>query len=288
MFEELIYKHVVENDRIKKVLASYYDKPAFFYQEAPSDVDEGWAETQFPRCDYTLELQADTERRLAGQLYVNVYVTDDCEYDLLEIQGCVIECLTNLFVSDKEQGTICLIWKSVDDFVMANEKPKAYGTTLSFDAVYFPSQVSFTPDPILGLCTFLKNLIPGAKVIGIDNIGETWIASDDSPAIYARETSKRINAEMSNFYVNWFNESIRVHVISPSINVRMNHIRKIMESLMIKLEFVLDDQSPYLIVDIKFNSTSDQLQVGQIDISGRYGILLQNMDVDPMNNADWR
>lgn len=288
MFEELIYKHVIENDSIKNLLATYYGKPAFFYQEAPSDVDEGWEKEQFPRCDYTLELQADTERRLVGQLYVNIYVTDDCEHDLIDVQEHVIECLTNLFVSDKDQGTICLIWKSVDDFVMANEKPKAYGTTLSFDAMHFPSQFSYTPDPVLGLCTFLKCFIPNAKIIGIDNIGETWIASDDSPAIYVRETTKSIDVQSSNFYVDWFLESLRIHVISPDINARMKHIRKIVESLMVKLEFILDDQSPYLIEDIKFNSASDQLQAGQIDVSGKYGVLPTKSDDDTMNKAEWR
>ena len=69
--EELLRKWFLGSENISKKLARFGDNPAIFYQTAPADNQVGWRE-QYPRIVYTVDMQADQERKSAGTLQVSL------------------------------------------------------------------------------------------------------------------------------------------------------------------------------------------------------------------------
>ena len=64
--EELIYQRFSTYEAFSEKLATFAGRPAAFYQKAPNDKQEGWGEEQYPRVVYTIDMQADQERKAGG------------------------------------------------------------------------------------------------------------------------------------------------------------------------------------------------------------------------------
>lgn len=55
----LIYKRLLDSERLKSLCATYAGKPAIFNTEAPDDKQEGWGgKSQYPRINFTCDMQA--------------------------------------------------------------------------------------------------------------------------------------------------------------------------------------------------------------------------------------
>ena len=58
----LIYKRLLESEKIKALCATYAGKPAIFNTEAPDDKQEGGVESPVPKGTFSCDMQANEER----------------------------------------------------------------------------------------------------------------------------------------------------------------------------------------------------------------------------------
>ena len=62
--DELIYQRFSSVKYFEENLARYVGSPAVFYQIAPDDRQKSWKGEQYPRIVYTIDMQADEERKV--------------------------------------------------------------------------------------------------------------------------------------------------------------------------------------------------------------------------------
>ena len=61
--EDLIYSRLTGWDALTAKLARVDGQPAIYYQVAPGDTADGWGgKPQYPRIDYTVDMQSNPER----------------------------------------------------------------------------------------------------------------------------------------------------------------------------------------------------------------------------------
>lgn len=73
ILEELMHERFATYSFFKDQMAVYAGLPAVFYQGAPDDRQKGWEGEQYPRIVYTIDMQADEERKSAGVMQVDLY-----------------------------------------------------------------------------------------------------------------------------------------------------------------------------------------------------------------------
>ena len=272
--EDIIYNYLCE--MLNSYTTKYAGSPAVFNQLAPSDTDEGWDEdTQYPRAIFELNMQADTARKVAGQLYVDVM----CENKADSVQPEELEAIVNLQVGDcffsTDELTISARWNRSDPFKQGDDD-KVIGITLTFDILAFPIQTTTNPDPIDCVNSWLKTLYPNAKVIGKDSLPTTWIPTSDSPALYCRNVGLADSPRMnSTYYVEWLQVDMALSIIVNNIEVKNIMLRNITEILKAATRLILSDNSPLMIDDIRVNHEANPLNTGQVGLKATYGVLRQ-------------
>lgn len=272
--EVIIYNYLkkvfTENEEL---LTKYMDKPAIFNTKAPDDMDEGWNdESQYPRCIFELNMQADAERKISGRLFVDVM----CENENTSVQPetlaeAVKQAVDGCFFS-KPELTISAQWNRSDNF--GEKDKKLSGITLIFDIMAYPIQETESPDPVKAVNLWLKTLYQKAYVIGRDTLPETWKPTDESPAIYCRISNLGESTRMkSTAAVTWIGADMRVNVMAPSEQVRSTIIKNSVQILINATRLILDDNSPMLIDNVTGNPAANPLREGQIQIKATYGVL---------------
>lgn len=271
--ESIIYSYLCETMSEENLLTSYMEKPAVFNTKAPDDKDEGWdGESQFPRVIFDLNMQADPERKISGQLIVDVMcenTQDSTSIETIEtlIKGAVDGC----FFSTTDM-TISAQWDSNNDF--DQEDDDVIGTTMVFDILAYPSQLTESPDPVAATNLWVKTIYSDAVVIGRDELQPTWKSTDKSPAIYCSLFRLTDSVKIpSNANVDWFDAELHINVMAPSENVRSSICKAITQLLRNATRIILDDGSPMLINKVTSNLSADPLRVGQIQINATYGVL---------------
>lgn len=68
ILEELMHERFATYSFFKDQMAVYAGLPAVFYQGAPDDRQKGWEREQYPRIVYTIDMQADEERKSADAM----------------------------------------------------------------------------------------------------------------------------------------------------------------------------------------------------------------------------
>ena len=269
---EIIYKYLVELLEKFDGFAKYFDSPAVFNLKAPDDVDENWNGKQYPRCIYELNMQADTERKISGRLFVDVMCENNQDsIQPEELASMVKEAVDGCFFSTPEL-TISAQWESFDNFQQSDNKVS--GITITFAALAYPNQETESPDPVKAVNLWLKTLYQNAYVIGKDKLPETWKATDETPALYCHISSLGDSPRMKSTYaVTWIGASMNVNVIAPSEIVRNIISKNATQILTNATRLMLDDGSPMLIDDVTANLTADPLREGQINIKSTYGVL---------------
>lgn len=289
MIEDLISKAIVESESIAPHLAVYGDKAAVFYQQAAHDKDVRWKGRQYPRLDYVIDWQYNAERKAEGTMLINLWCTNEDEPP--ENIGLIISNeLSGLFVTD-ETGTYSLLWNRTDGFDVAGSEPQMYGVTITFDVIAFPIQFNNGgetkfgyPDPVLSICRYTKKLFPQSYVLGIDDMPEILRPSDESPVIFYRINN--VSSAMRNQYaVAWMNASIIGHYIAPSTNKRLMLLKTITERLALDGDVIMDDGSPMRLVNpLSYSMANNPITVGQLTVTGQYGVLREYEDVEPIKS----
>lgn len=270
--EEIIYKYLLESFSVENLLAEYVDKPAVFDTQAPNDMDENWKDAQYPRCIYQLDMQANPERKVSGQLYIDVM----CENEISSVQPEELEALVKSAVDgcffSNHDLTISAQWQSSNPF--AEKDNKLSGFTLVFDIMAYPIQTTESPDPILATNLWLKTIYQNAYVIGYDTLPETWKPTDENPALYCRLSKLGASGRMkSSAAVTWIGADMQVYVMAPSEVIRSRINKSIIQLLINADKLILDDNSPMLIDSVTDNMAADPLREGQIQIKATYGVL---------------
>lgn len=268
--ESIIYNYLCDNI---EGLTKYADVPAVFNTKAPDDMDENWnEETQFPRIVFDLNMQADPERKISGQLMVDVMCEDKADsISVEEIEKSVKDYVDGCFFSTPDL-TISAQWGSSNPFEQNDDD--VIGTTVVFDVMAYPSQVTESPDPVAATNLWLKTMYQDAYVIGRDTLPQTWKPTDEAPAIYCSlfriGESQRMRSTSG---VDWIGAELHVNIMAPSESVRATISKQIIQLLSHATRIILGDGSPMLIDKLTANMAADPLRTGQIIVNTTYGVL---------------
>lgn len=283
--EDIIYRYLCSIFNELEGFSTYMNVPSVFNTNAPDDTDENWGETQYPRLIFELNMQANPERNISGQLFVDVM----CENEKDSIQPetlseMIKESVDGCFFSSNEL-TISCQWSGSENF--KDKDKKVSGITIIFDVLDYPLQGTGTdPDPINATNLWLKTLYQNAKVIGYDDLPDVWKPTDESPAIYCGLYRLGESSRMkSTACVDWYGAELHVNVISPTKLVRSTICTAIVHILSKATRIILSDGSPMLIDKVISNMTSDPMKVGQVVINATYGVLPDKNPVEKLNHA---
>ena len=269
---EIIYQYLCQLFGEADVLATYLDMPAVFDTKAPDDVDESWNnDMKYPRCIYELNMQANAERKVSGQLFVDVMCEN--KQDSIppeQLAEMVKEAVDGCFFSTSDL-TISAQWGSFENF--SQEDSNLAGITITFDVMAYPVQETESPDPVEAVNSWLKTLYQDAYVIGKDTLPEVWKPTDNSPALYCRLTNLGAGRMKSTAAVTWIGADMKVNIIAPSEKVRSTISKSSIQILENATRLMLNDGSPMLIDLVSADISADPLREGQLQIKATYGVL---------------
>ena len=191
----LIYKRLLDSEKLKALCATYADKPAIFNTEAPDDKQEGWkGKSQYPRINFTCDMQANEERSSVGALNIVAY-TESTSLVILEIEAAIKECFRDVLIYPDDGGPYSFAWARTDPFLLEGN---VIGQEISIDMMEYSPQETTDPDPIVALNQYIKELYPDAVVIGVDRLGEITDTSEN-PVFYCRLTAlNKVNGNNMN------------------------------------------------------------------------------------------
>ena len=282
--EDLIYSRMTTVKDLTDLLAEFDDDPAVFYQSAPGDKADGWnGKKQYPRLDFTVDMQANAERQTSGQAQVNIWCLDSgAPPEALE--PVVRQALCGIFLQP-DNTPYCLAWARSENFEGDRQKdddPKVIGITLLFDIYAFPVQITSDPDPILALNHFISRWAADAVVIGKDELPSQYLPQAGKPAFYFRVMTLE-RAEETNTVV-WMNAILAGHIFASDADEEMQWLRALVDTLALAGEVIMLDNSPMFLQSISADSSLDRLSSGQLRLSARFGIL-RARGYNPLNVA---
>lgn len=277
--EELIYQYLCSCEELSRDLTTWADTPAIFQTKAPDDTDESWGDgSQYPRLIFDLNMQSDAERKISGQLMIDVMCEDEAESIQVEdIEATVKGVIDGCFFSNSDL-TISAQWSSSNPFEQGDDD--VIGTTLVFDVLAYPKQTTTDPDPIAATNLWIKTLYQDANVIGKDELPTTWKPTDESPAIYCSLFRLAESPRLKSTYsVDWIGAELHIYVMAPSESVRATISKQIIQILTHATRIMLNDGSPMLIDKVTDNLSADPLRTGQIVVNATYGVLTEKTGI---------
>ena len=270
---ELIRRKMIEDASISAILARYADKPAVFYQMAPSDTDDGWdSESQYPRIEFTIEQHAEAEHDTAGKLHVDITCS---ETGIMpeELEPLIRRALTGLFFYPKGAPPFAAVWNTSMSFQAQSTQqqvPLLVGITADFDLVSFPGIETSDPDPVAAINRYAQEWDTSLMIVSKAECDDYLVPTREHPAVYFRKMSSGID-RMTNT-VTWVNAILCVHFFAPELQDRCEWIEQLSQSLALDTEITMLDGSPMFIQNIRGNAAADELQ-GQLQIAVQYGLL---------------
>lgn len=284
-FEELIYKRFTDYTVFSDKLTKYSGNPAVFYQKAPDDKQTEWGEEQYPRIVYTIDMQADQERKSAGVMQVDLYC-DESKTQPEDIEPDIRKCLINLIVKPDGNSHYAFAWAKTEMFDLIPSgrdrgvSAKIIGATLRFDILEYSQQETSNPDPAVAVQKWLKELEPDSLVIGEDHIDMYYEPSGIRPAFYVRVVSYRTNRV--TYAITWMDCTLAVHVIAPEPEMRNSWSRWIADQFNIAGEVRMLDDSLMLIQEVSVDTSADYLTRGQITVKAQYSMSRLGAEPHPL------
>lgn len=272
MIEDILYKELVKI--VGEYLANKDGIPAIFYKEAPPDTD-GWkGEKQYPRLDYYTEYKYNSERNTSGTLVINIWQLQNKKVSSEDIAEIIRPKLDGLFITD-DIGTISLAWNITNSWSIGKEAPLIAGSSLIFDIYAYPVvRLPDGLDPIYSISQYSKEKLHDLKVIGIDELPETY--KGNILYWYIRDT--KVSIDDSIYACTWIDTSIIGQLAGDNIDI---NLAKLSRNIALDQEFILEDTSPFFVEDFK---TEKGISTGQVTVLGRYGVL-RNVEVRlPLTN----
>ncbi len=284
----LIHEQLSSDAQLGGMLAPYKDRPAIFYQKAPSDSRSGWKHPRYPRIDYNVDMRHDPERKTAGTMTFNIWCSSECpeignQDPDKAIENRLIELISGTFYTGSDRATVCAEWERSDEFIYDEGRknqqnasmPEIYGLSVTFELMEFPEQINTSPDPVQGLNQWTKRNFPKMTAIAYDEMPPIWKPTDENPAIYWRFEGTAVTNRQS-YAVTWYTGMFYAHILANSVMERNRWIKAINEKAQVDGEIILLDGSPMLISRIAIRPGADSLRDGQLELTGQYGVLSQH------------
>lgn len=234
-----------------------------------------------PNISYNVDWRYNSERKTDGSMYVDIYCSNENNVFPEDLSKKVIEALSEMFLTDKG-GTYCLLWNKSNSFDIETKEPLVSGITIFFDVIAFPEQETDTPCPIWSVNQFIKKNYPDCLLIGHDKIKEKLRATAEKPIVYVRKVGTK-NIKTS-YAMALLETNISISIISDNVHNTRKLVSSIVNSFNIEMETIMQNGSPFLIINIKESTENDVLKTGQIAVSGQYGIMRKEKEETPMNN----
>lgn len=271
--EALILEAIQEDQTLSAQLAQFDGQPAAFYQMAPPDTDAGWNGLQYPRIDFAVDWAYSPERQADGSCAINIWCLNNGQAYPDDVGVAVRECLRDTFLTDDDGEVYALEWQRTDAFEAGGQdgQPLTIGVTLTFDLLAFPSQITIEPDPVAGLCDYIKSRMPDALVIGIDKLDRICRPTAERSIIYVR-LSGDSSAMRNSWAVAWMDVTLQVHIFAPGAHTRQVLSRTLCNAMALDGECKLRDFSPMLIKRVAISASANPLRQGQLAVTGRYGV----------------
>jgi len=286
LLEELIYTRLATRAALTSRLAQFGTAPAIFLQSPPGDQADNWAgRTQYPRIDYSVEMQADPERHTSGQLVLNVWCGEGMTPPE-EIEPEIRQALNDVFLTPAAGTPFSLTWQRSDTFearAVAVKGAGVRGVTIIFDVWAFTAQNTHGPDPIQTINAWTKAQTPGAMVIGIDALPAQFMPTATQPVIYYRLLGVSVDRHAGA--VTWLHADIAGHIIIPATEQRLQVLRQIADGLAVQKCIKMQDNSPMSILSLKADSSNNHLTTGQLRIRVKFGVLQPAAQFDTLRRA---
>lgn len=270
---EMLYQRLTDSEALSSLLAKYKGRPAIFYQRSATADDKDWGEKQYPRIDYTVDMQENPSRNTSGLLLLHIWCDTGFGAEPEDIEYVVRDLLHSTF-AQADDDVYCLAWVRSDAFeVKANEDEtvRTVGVSLTFDIMACPCQYTMYPDPIKALNEWTKKLLPSAVVIGHDEF-EGWIVpTKEKPVIYWRLTSQGVQSKRLTH--TWLNIAVEGHVYARSAADRLYNLVRLNTAHALAGHIPMEDESPLFLKSFVCKPHLNYIAQGQIQASGHFGIL---------------
>ena len=287
MLEAIIYDYLKNNEAITKMLTLYDGNPAIFNMEAPSDMDTHWRDgPQYPRMIYELNMQDNPERKTSGTLSVDFFFARDGNLFMEDVEPIIKEEVNGCFFSD-ETDTIAAQYIDSTPFTIDKDNSRIAGFTATFDVMAFPSQFTTAPDPVHATYLLLKELFPESIYIGVDKKEGTWKVTDEKPAIYCRLQYLNPGIYPGNYNTTWYNPIMMVHFFAPTMQKRMEMVKRFTEVLQQQARIFFEDRSWMFVQRAAVTMGADPLKVGQLTIECTYGIVRKYPESEKLLNPSF-
>ncbi len=266
--EQLIYEKLTSDAVLAGRLAVFAGRPALFERQAPADADPGWAGPQYPRIDYGVDRAEEPERRVEGRAAFNVWCLTDSQAMPEDVERRLRELLDGAVFHPADEPVTALRWSRSDGFESARGEHDelVLGVSVLFDLLAFPSQATFSPDPVAALNAWTETALPELQVDPT-----AWAPTDANPAVYWRVVSLEVRERTAA--VAWVQVAAAGHVLAPTPAGRLPWIRRLCERLATDGRTALDDGSPLLFCAVAADGHADPLRTGQVRLTARFGVL---------------
>lgn len=271
---EMIFGRLKDDESIREMTASFDSRAAVFHERAPSSDNEKWDDPiQYPRIDYTIDMQENPARHTSGILMINVWCDTQVGADPQEIEIRIRELLHAAF-AQTDDYIYCFAWQRSDPFEVKtkqDETVRTIGVTIVFDLVACPCQYTMTPDPIKGLNEWTKTILPEAVVIGKDEVEGWLMPTRGKPVVYWRLTGQGKAREYHTHA--WLDITVEGHVYCRSAADRLYNLVQLNTAHALTGHIPLEDGSPLMLKTFTVNPHMNYIATGQIRATGYFGIL---------------
>ena len=279
----MIFQRLIEDEVLGELLAQYDNRPAVFYQRPAKANDQKWGRqllpdgtevvVEYPRIDYNVDTQENPARNTSGTLMLNVWcdVQFGSEPEAIEAR---LRYLFHTAFAQTDEYAYCLSWLRSDAFEVKQnpeENARTFGVTVVFDLVACPSQITLYPDPIKGMNVWTKEVLPKAKVIGIDTIDGWLIPTREAPVIYWRIVAQE--KVRQHFAYTWLGITIEGHVYCRNAADRLYNLVQLNTAHALADHIPLEDTSPLFLKSFNVQPHMNYVLTGQIRAIGNFAIL---------------
>lgn len=268
MMEDLICQCIKEDAAILASLATYAGAPAVFSGAVPPENDPDWGAVHYPRIQFTLDWYYQ-EDNADGVLTMNV---ESLQTDIApnRIVLDLKRIFRGLLLTDGTPAvTAGFQAKDSDDYDGSDNGQLISGITLTFDAVRYSSPPQTQLAPLSALNTFTKEVLPEAKVFGVDPYPAKWTPSDSAPGFCWQ--CKTVTSDSNQIRaLNWVDAEFTAHLLSPEPSQCQARVQKLAEAMAEQDAVLLSDGGPLLFQNIRYTFAADPLRDGQITLEARY------------------
>lgn len=283
MIDTLFYNVLKENEVLQKELARYNKQPALFYQQLPHDMAKKWEDkSTFPRMVYNIEWRYHAERKTDGTMAVDIFCTNENKTAPEDLANEIVKVFEGLFLTENTD-TYCAVWDRTDLFETEGNEPAVMGVRVYFDVYRFAKQEGIAPCPVWGMNTFLKQYQPNCVLLGHDVIKEKLYATDKNPIVFVKKQSTK-NIKTS-YAMAWLESVLNIFVAASNPEETRKWVTAIYRDIALEQETVMENGSPFLVMAVQENAEEQPFNMGQITVTGQYGILRKEPEGTKLHHA---